>query len=139
MASEGLRYVLIIGITSICSLVVCALVLWRLGFRSTAGQRSKHSPEPIPSSVESRLAQLEADQASLFSTLEKLTTTVKRVSSRHGMRDLREREQREPPPGAPKAQVLRHYGLAGKTGTDFFRRQVDIERELSGDELPGGS
>lgn len=67
----------------------------------------------------------------MFSTLEKLTTTVKRISSRQGMRDLREREAEDaaapPPPGTSKAALLRYYGLSGKVGPAFARKQMEFE------------
>ena len=85
--------------------------------------------EAIPSS-DAALAQLMADQAALYSTLEKLTTTVKRLSSRKGMQDLREREAappEAPPVGSDKATLLRHYGMAGKVGPAFAQAQLQLE------------
>lgn len=118
----------IILTASLCSTVVCAFVAWRLASRSTRAPKPKPSPEATQNSDALTLAQLAVDQAALFSTLEKLTTTVKRLSSRHGMRDLRERERTEAPPvGTPKAELLRHYGFAGKAGPDFARQQLEFE------------
>lgn len=136
MAQDVLLYALITLTTLNFSLAVFVLVRCRQASASIRDLKSALSAELTPSSVAAKLAQMETDQASLFSTLEKLTTTVKRVSSRQGMRDLRERESAEPRPGATKVEVLRHYGLAGKVGTDFYQRHLAIERELSGDELP---
>lgn len=122
---------LIMLITSLCWLVGCALVAWRWGSRSTPRRKQADAPPSTPPS-EAHLARLEADQAELFSTLEKLTTTVKRLSSRAGMQDVRARsaqaEQAAPPKGAPKADLLRHYGMSGKVGPAFAQAQLDIER-----------
>jgi len=77
------------------------------------------------SDFEIRFSKVEADQAELFSTLQKLTTTLRRLSSRAGMEDLRARSANEPPPvGTPKAQLREHYGLVGKSPQDVARLQV---------------
>jgi hypothetical protein len=93
------------------------LVFSRGASRST--RRTKSEPEDSPSQdLRSALASLQADQAELYATLEKLTTTVKRLSSRAGMQELREQRnghessgrasgQNPPPTGAPKAELLR--------------------------------
>jgi hypothetical protein len=119
---------LITLIASMCWLAGSALVAWVLVSRSTRQRKRPESPPPTPPS-EGHLARLEADQAELFSTLEKLSTTVKRLSSRAGMQDVRARSGRdEPPPvGTDKATLLRHYGMSGKIGPEFARAQQDIE------------
>jgi len=73
---------------------------------------------------DAKLAEVLADQAALFSTLEKLTTTVKRLSSRSGMREIRERDS-PPPPGASKAEVRRYYNFP-HDGPDFARHQLQL-------------
>ena len=124
MGSDALPYLLTMAITSLFWLAGSALVRSRRVSRSTRAPKSTASSEPNPDSVESRLARVEADQASLFSTLEKLTTTVKRVSSRQGMRDLREREDAAPGPNATKAEVRAYY-LRGKSHADVARMIVN--------------
>jgi hypothetical protein len=114
-----------------------ASVRWMRGSASTRRPKPSSSTAPIQTSdLEARVAQMAADQAALFSTLEKLTTTIKRLSSRAGMQDRRERskEEREfadqaspPPVGASKTELLRHYGMAGKIGPDFARAQQQYE------------
>jgi hypothetical protein len=74
------------------------------------------------------LATLVADQAALFSAFEKMAVTVKRLSSRAGMRDVRDRQATAAPPeGTSKADLYRHYGFAGKVGPDFARAQQEFE------------
>lgn len=118
---------LITGIWALVASVVAALV-W--GSRSTRSRKSPPAPAPteISDALLLRMAQIEATQAELFSTLESLTTTVKRLSSRQGMRDVRARRATEDPPpiGAPKADLLRHYGMSGKVGPAFARAQMDL-------------
>jgi uncharacterized protein YlxW (UPF0749 family) len=126
------------GILSSCLAVGSVLVFSRGASRST--RRTKSEPEDSPSQdLRSALASLQADQAELYATLEKLTTTVKRLSSRAGMQELREQRnghessgrasgQNPPPTGAPKAELLRYYGMAGKVGPQFAQAQLDIER-----------
>lgn len=117
-------------ILSLSWLAGCALVAWTLASRSTRPAKRPPSPEPTPNSPsQSEIASLAADQASLFSTLEKLTTTVKRLSSRQGMRETRERRESAsaPPQGAPKAELLRYYGMSGKVGPAFAQAQLELE------------
>lgn len=68
-----------------------------------------------------------ADQAALFSTLEKLTTTVKRLSSRNGMRELRETHATAPPHGASKAQLREFYGISRMSGPEQAQHQLELE------------
>jgi Zn-dependent protease with chaperone function len=77
-----------------------------------------------------RLQELEADQVALSSTQEKLSTTVKRLTSRAGMRELRDQKNgssSDPPRGTSKADLLRHYGMSGKVGPEFAQAQLDYE------------
>lgn len=101
---------------------------FRQGSASTRRGKLQPSPDQTPTS-DAALARIAADQAELFSTLEKLTTTVKRLSSRKGMQELREeRAQPEAPPkGAAKADLYRHYGFAGLTARQIAQKQLDLE------------
>lgn len=103
-----------------------ALGSWVAGSRSTPSPKSQDEPStPIS---DAHYAALRAEMAELYSTLEKLTTTVTRISSRHGMRALREKETGSAPPvGTPKAELLRHYGMSGKVGPEFARAQQQLE------------
>ena len=117
-----------IAITLGFSLACSAGAYWLAVSRST--QRMKSQDVPSTQISGAQLAAVQAEMAELFSTLGKLTTTVKRISSRHGMADLREREAQPvvPPVGAPKVELLRHYGMAGKVGPEFARAQMERER-----------
>ena len=106
-------WLLITLTTSPLWLAGCVLVLWRAVSPST---RPSKRPTTPTSATPSELASLQADVASLFSTLEKLTTTVRRLSSRQGMRDLREREAGPPPIGTPKSELRKYYGVNGMSG-----------------------
>lgn len=134
MESAVLPFLLVTTITSICCAVACVVVLWKRGSAATRRPKPQASPELTPSSLpQSALAQVQVDQAALFSELEKITTTVKRLSSRQGMRDLRERERGEsleaPPVGTSKAQLLKYYGMSGKVGPAFAQAQLELERK----------
>jgi ABC-type nitrate/sulfonate/bicarbonate transport system substrate-binding protein len=81
------------------------------------------------SSFEIRFAKVESDQAELFSTLQRLTTTLRRLSSRAGMEDLREKRASAPPPqGTPKAQLREFYKLNGLTPQQIAQRQMFTDR-----------
>jgi hypothetical protein len=90
---------------------VCAALAWRWASAST--RHKKQAPLPPSTAIsETRFAAIEADQAELFSTLQKLTTTVKRLSSRAGMELVRDRQSGgPPPPGTPKAELRRYYSV----------------------------
>jgi len=121
----------LITLTWSLSLVVgCVRAYFWLASASTPRKKLREPPQPIPPSA---LAGLQADQAELFSTLEKLTTTVKRLSSRAAMRERREGEAEgsHPPIGTNKADLLRHYGMSGKVGPAFAQAQLDIERRTN--------
>lgn len=91
--------------------VVCALVYLRAGFRSTPSRKSR--AEPLTPASDERLAKVEAEQAQLWSTLESLTTTLKRISSRRAMANLRGTPSGDepPPPGTSKQDLRKFYGL----------------------------
>lgn len=130
MVDFVLLCLLCIATLSSLSAVVFAVVALRRVSAATALMKRQLSQEPtVPSLTASAIAEMQTDQAALFSTLESLTTTVKRLSSRAGMRDLRARAQESeaPPVGAGKAELLRHYGMAGKVGPDFARAQQALE------------
>lgn len=134
MGSAALLSLLAMTIISICSAVACVVVLLKRGSASTRRPKPQASPEQTPSSeVQLALASVQVDQAALFSELEKITTTVKRLSSRQGMRDSRERERAQsseaPPTGTPKAELLRYYGMSGKVGPAFAQAQLELERK----------
>lgn len=89
-------------------------------------------PEKDPQPLESRLRDLEVELASLSSSFEKVTKLVQRLNSRAGMRELRaagESAESPPPLGAPKADILRFAGMAGKVGPEFARAQLAREKK----------
>lgn len=123
-------------------LTLLTSISWGVGYacgrlkrasRSTPPTKPKDSPETTPIS---ELSKLQAEQAALYSALESVTTTVKRLSARHGMREKRERDREgsneAPPIGASKTELLRHYGVAGLTGPGFAKKQMEIELETKG-------
>lgn len=129
MENFGPLSLLITGIASLCCVAAYALGSWRAGSRSTRARKPPVSPPPT-SDLESRFAKIEADQVELFSTLQKLTTSMKRLSSRAGMQDLREREAHAPPPmGTPKSELRKHYGVAGMNGPAQAALQLVKERK----------
>jgi len=86
---------------------------WITVSRCTRYLKLLRSLQETPVSA-ARLETLAADQAEFASTLQKLTTTVKRLSSRYGMAELRERRADEPPPvGTPKAELRLWYQKNG--------------------------
>jgi len=124
MGNSALLWSLIIVISSTLLLVGCALGAFLAASRSTPRRKQQGSPPPM-SDFEIRFAKVEAEQAELFSTLQKLTTTLRRLSSRAGMEDLRERRSNDPPPiGTPKAQLREHYKLTGLSSQQIAQRQM---------------
>lgn len=121
--------------TVTCSMLLvagCVLAFLRRDSASTRPKKPQDSqPTTEHSEIRSAIASLQVDQAELFSTLEKLTTTVKRLSSRAGMQDVRAREATTSTPevGASKRDLLAHYGMLGKVGPEFAREQMRRERE----------
>lgn len=126
MGEKPVPLPLAIAITLSFLAAVCASVSWIVALRSSRAVRSLLVQMQTPPS-DARLAAVEADQAELFSTLEKLTTTTKRLTSRSAMRERRERGQADGPPpfGAPKAEVRRYYGFT-QDGPEFARRQLTL-------------
>lgn len=132
MASTVAQFLLVTGIFSILLAVAFAVGSWQEASRSTRKQKS--TPEPSTPISDANYAKVQAEMAELYVTLEKLTTTVKRSSSRHAMQDRRERETGRGtldsfPIGTPKATLLRAVGMSGKLGPDFARAQQQLELE----------
>lgn len=98
-------------ILSVSAVAWCARASSVSASRCTALEKLVRELVTTPPS-DAKLAALSADLAESFSTLEKLTTTVRRLSSRHGMEEMRARRstQGPPPPGAGKAE-LRSYAM----------------------------
>lgn len=97
------------AICSMCLAVVSARVCWRLGSEYSQLRRSLDERlSTLPS--DAKYAKLSTDLAELFSTLESVTTTIKRLSSRAGMQDVRaRRNEGPPPPGASKNELREYY------------------------------
>lgn len=68
---------------------------------------------------ESTLARLAADQAEVFSSLESLATTVKRLSSRRGMQDVRATRTAEGEPGMLSKAELRKRIFGSKSQAEI--------------------
>lgn len=130
MESSVLLCLLITQILLTLLLAGFAVAAWSRASASTRRSKQPASPPQTPPS-EIHLATLAADQAELFSTLGKLTTTVKRLSSRQGMQDVRDRRATAEAPalGTSKAELLKHYGLSGATGPTFYQRQMGFEQQ----------
>lgn len=111
MAENALQSLLLTVILLTSLAVISAAVACWQAFRSTRLTNSLRAQLQTPTSA-ARLETLAAEQAEFASSLQKITTTVKRLSSRYGMAELRERRaDEEPPPvGAPKAQLRMFYG-----------------------------
>lgn len=142
MARDAALYSLVIALSLLSGLVAYAVALLKRGSAATPARKSRSAPGPTENSLQDShaelqrtVAQLQADQAALFSTLESVTTTVKRLSSRAGMKALREERMTstpEPPgPNASKAEKLAYYGLTGAVGPAFARRQQELELETN--------
>jgi len=128
MANDAALWSLLIAIFSLSVAVSCALACWRAVTRSTAALKSLRRLV-LTETSDAKLSKVAVDQAELFSTLAKLTTTVTRLSSRIGMRDVRERQSQAgdaPPPGTSKAELRRHYGVAGLSGPQIAQRQLSM-------------
>lgn len=103
----------------------------RRASRATTPESQLASLDPTLQELRRRLSTVEADQVDLSSSQEKLHTTVKRLTSRAGMQELRERRSHSSPPpvGTSKADLLRHYGMSGKIGPAFAQAQLELERD----------
>jgi len=115
-----LLFSLAMSITSVLLTAGCVVACSRLASRCI---RAQNRAPPSHAT----LSRLEADQVALSSSLESIAMTVKRMASRKAMQDFRQgASENAPPPGAPKAEVLRHYKLAGKTGPEFAKAQLEL-------------
>lgn len=124
MDHTAAQWLLATSIISIFLAVASVAVCWREASRSTRARKWLRE-QTLTKTSEPRVAKLEADQAELFLILGKLTTAMKRVTSRAGMQDLREkRANAAPPPGASKAELRRYYGIAGVPGPEVAARQL---------------
>jgi len=107
----GLALITILLSTFLC--VVCAVVAWK---QASACSR-----------LLKRVRELELMTADLNSHLDGLLESHKRLRSREGMRELRERRltanTRQP---ETKAQLLQRMGLSGKAGPEFARAQLSL-------------
>jgi len=113
MAVAAAPWLLITLILSTFCTVGCALACWIAVSRCTRSAKQLRQLLQTPTSA-ARLETLAAEQAEFVSSLQKLSTTVKRLSSRYGMEELRERRENEPPPvGTPKAQLRLWYKQHG--------------------------
>jgi len=114
----------VILISSLLLAALSAIVSFRVASRSTQ-QRNWLRRQVLTQTSDAHYAKLRAEMLELCVALEKTNTTVKRLSSRAGMADVRERRANEPPPlGTPKAQLRLHYGLLGKTPQEIAKIQL---------------
>lgn len=106
------------------ALGMATLLVYWLARRAAA----RSQPASDASSTSKRVNDLQIQVADLASSFDSLLESHKRLRSRAGMRELRERRGAEaPPPGSPKAALMRHYGF-GQVGPAFAQHQLDLER-----------
>lgn len=133
MGGNIAQWSLAIAITSICLAAICASACWIAVSRSTRLTNALRELQRTPTSA-ARFETLEAEQAEFALSLQKLSSTVKRLSSRYGMAELRERREADaqPPVGAPKAQLrlwaARRTGVMPGVGPEFAKAQLKFER-----------
>jgi hypothetical protein len=77
------------------------------------------------STARKRLREMEAETAELSASFENLLASHKRLRSRQGMQTLREKRGGTPAVET-KAQLLARMGLAGKSGPEFARAQLQM-------------
>jgi len=126
---------LCIAILSLLLGATCAVVCWRAVSRCTQLMNALREVQRTPTSA-ARFETLEAEQVEFASSLQKISKTVKRLSSRYGMEELRERRGNEetdaPPIGAPKTELRawasRKVGAQIGQGPEFARQQLKYER-----------
>lgn len=124
----GLQFLLGTATTSLLLVAGYVAASWREGSRSTRSPKSTREPPPTPPS-DAQYVKLLAEMAELSSTVEKLALAVRRNSSRAYQRDLRDQAApTAPPPGTPKAELRRLYGVGGMSGPQQAQHQLDIER-----------
>jgi len=130
MENSALPWLLTMAIASLPWGVAFAVRSWRAASRSTQRPKSPPSPEGTPVS-RGEFAKLEADVGELFSALSKNSTTLRRLSSRAGMEDVRARQAAPPsatapPLGASKVELRRFYGLEGKSPREIAQQQLKL-------------
>lgn len=132
MVTPGLLYSVATLILSTSLGVGFALACWRWASAST--RRAKPPPSEPATPISGRVTALEGDLAALYSSQEKILASLKSLTSRQAVRDHRAREKSEssdrdipPPLGTPKAELLKHYGMAGKVGPAFAQAQLEME------------
>lgn len=124
MGSNVALWLLVTSISSTLLAVCSVVVSWREASRSTQARKWLRG-QLLTKTSDARLAKVEAEMTELFSILEKVTTTQRRLSSRAGMQAIRERQANQPPPpGASKAELRKYYGIAGVPGPEVARRQL---------------
>lgn len=133
MDADVLLFSLGTAILLISLVAAYALGSWRAGSPATRPRKAPDSSEATSmETLRRRVESLEADQAALSSTSEKLCTTVKRLTSRHGMQEHREASSSARNPdrsSMTKVELMRSLGLAGKSGPAWAQRQLEIESE----------
>lgn len=135
MADPALLYSLATLIISTCFGVGCVLACWKWASAATPRRKQPASEPATPTS--GQLAQLQADQAELFASLEKISQTMKRLSSRAAVQDHRARRNESdsnspaPPVGASKDDLRRHY-IPGMNHQEVARAaQARIAKETN--------
>lgn len=107
-----------------------------ISLRSWHARRAA-APSPPASDASSTLKlvrDLQVTVADLESSFDSLMESHKRLRSRAGMRELRERRAAAAPGvGASKADLMRHYGF-GQVGPAFAQRQLELERAHRSDQ-----
>lgn len=106
-------------ITSACVTLLAAGLVWLASRRVSASSR-----------LTKRMNDLEITTADLQSSFESLIESHKRLRSRTGMRELREREA-QPGPESKNAIRKRLFGVAA--GPAFAARQAEIDRGRNSD------
>jgi hypothetical protein len=109
-------------VTLICSVLLSALsasACWKLASGSYR--------------LRKRTRELELLTAELSSSFESLMESHKRLRSRTGMAELRERRNGSAAPreNESKGELLQRLGLAGKHGPDFARKQMTLDADNS--------
>jgi len=124
MGLNAAQWLLLTWIATISFAAGYVAARWRWASPATRPKNAKPLPAPTPPS-EGTLAQMQADQVALFSAVEKIANTVKRISSRHAMQETRAQDSQELT--GSKADMLRKLGMAGKVGPQFAQAQLEYE------------
>lgn len=118
---------LITSTLSICLAVFSVVRCSKLASRFIELRRWVRSQITTPPS-DAKLNALLADQVALSSALQSVGKTVKRMSSRSGMDELRAERKNGPPPLGNKAAAKAYY-LNGKTNAEIHRLHQPDETE----------